>query len=265
MLDGAAWVTYVRSTYAHARIVDIDTEEAVPAAGRAGRVHQRRPRASPASPTRSPCCPTACDGRCWPPTSCGSRASPSRPWWPRTGTWPPTPPSSWWWTTTPSRRWSTRRRRPTDEVLLFPEVGTNAALRLKSAQRADFSGCEVVVSLRVENQRMTAAPIEPRSGAAYWTDDGRLVHYSACQGAHPARDALCSVYDLPPEQIRVIVPDVGRRLRSQVPLPGGRDDARLVRPPPRPADALDRDPLGEHGGHAPRAGAAPAPHHRRHA
>ena len=27
-LDGAAWVTYVRSTYAHARIVDIDTEEA---------------------------------------------------------------------------------------------------------------------------------------------------------------------------------------------------------------------------------------------
>ena len=44
---------------------------------------------------------------------------------------------------------------------------------------------------------MTAAPIEPRSGAAYWTDDDRLVHYSACQGAHPARDALCSVYGLP--------------------------------------------------------------------
>ena len=97
----------------------------------------------------------------------------------------------------------------TDEVVLFPEVGTNAAIRLASPQRADFSGCEVVVELRVENQRMTAAPIEPRSGAAYWTDDGRLVHYSACQGAHPARDALCAIYGLPPEEIRVVVPDVG--------------------------------------------------------
>ena len=97
----------------------------------------------------------------------------------------------------------------TDEVVLFPEVGTNAAIRLASPQRADFSGCEVVVELRVENQRMTAAPIEPRSGAAYWTDDGRLVHYSACQGAHPAREALCAIYGLPPEGIRVVVPDVG--------------------------------------------------------
>ncbi|HEY8092692.1 MAG TPA: xanthine dehydrogenase family protein molybdopterin-binding subunit [Acidimicrobiales bacterium] len=97
----------------------------------------------------------------------------------------------------------------TDEVVLFPALGTNVVLRLESPQRADFSRCEVVVSLRVENQRMTAAPIEPRSGAAYWTDDGRLVHYSACQGAHPARDALCSIYGLPPDRIRVIVPDVG--------------------------------------------------------
>jgi carbon-monoxide dehydrogenase large subunit len=36
----------------------------------------------------------------------------------------------------------------TDEVVLFPEVGTNAAIRLASPQRADFSGCEVVVELR---------------------------------------------------------------------------------------------------------------------
>jgi carbon-monoxide dehydrogenase large subunit len=97
----------------------------------------------------------------------------------------------------------------TDEVLVFPEAGTNAALRLASPNRADFSECEVVVELRVENQRMTAAPIEPRSGAAYWTEDGRLVHYSACQGAHPAREALRAVYELPSEQIRVVVPDVG--------------------------------------------------------
>jgi aerobic carbon-monoxide dehydrogenase large subunit len=97
----------------------------------------------------------------------------------------------------------------TDEVLLFPEHGTNVVQRFATESAADFSSCEVVVEARIVNQRMTAAPIEPRSGAAYWTDDGRLVHYSACQGAHPTRDLLASVYGLDRTQVRVIVPDVG--------------------------------------------------------
>ncbi len=96
-----------------------------------------------------------------------------------------------------------------DEQLLFPDVGTNVVQRFTSGSRADFAGCEVVVEERIVNQRLTAAPIEPRSAAAYWTDDGRLVHYSACQGAHPARDLLAAVYGLDPSRVRVVVPDVG--------------------------------------------------------
>ncbi len=72
-----------------------------------------------------------------------------------------------------------------DEVLLFPDAGTNVVQRWTPKTEADFSACEVIVEERIVNQRLTAAPIEPRSGAACWTDDGRLVHYSACQGAHP--------------------------------------------------------------------------------
>jgi aerobic carbon-monoxide dehydrogenase large subunit len=83
-----------------------------------------------------------------------------------------------------------------DERLLYPDVGTNVVQRVASSSRADFAGCEVVVEERIVNQRLTAAPIEPRSAAAYWTDDGRLVHYAACQGAHPARDLLATVYGL---------------------------------------------------------------------
>ena len=79
-------------------------------------------------------------------------------------------------------------------MLLFPEHGTNVVMRFASPQQADFSGCEVVVAERIVNQRMTAAPIEGRSGAAYWTDDGRLVHYSACQGAHPTKALLAEIY-----------------------------------------------------------------------
>jgi aerobic carbon-monoxide dehydrogenase large subunit len=96
-----------------------------------------------------------------------------------------------------------------NEILLFPELGTNQIASFASAAPADFDGCEVVVEARIVNQRMTGAPIEPRSGAAYWTDDGRLVHYSACQGAHPTRDLLAEVFGLDKGSVRVVVPDVG--------------------------------------------------------
>ncbi len=96
-----------------------------------------------------------------------------------------------------------------DEVLLFPEHGSNVVMRFASERVADFDACEVVVEERIVNQRLTAAPIEPRSGAAYWTDDGRLVHYSACQGAHPTKTLLAEIYGLDASQVRVVVPDVG--------------------------------------------------------
>jgi aerobic carbon-monoxide dehydrogenase large subunit len=96
-----------------------------------------------------------------------------------------------------------------NEILLFPEHGSNQIARFQTAKAADFSECEVVVEARIVNQRMTGAPIEPRSGAAYWTDDGRLIHYSACQGGHPTRDFLAEVFGLDKASVRVVVPDVG--------------------------------------------------------
>jgi carbon-monoxide dehydrogenase large subunit len=96
-----------------------------------------------------------------------------------------------------------------DEVVLFPEVGSNVLGRIGTDAEADFDECEVTVSERIVNQRLTAAPIEARTGAAWWTDDGRLVHYSACQGAHPTRDLLAKIFELEQDQVRVVVPDVG--------------------------------------------------------
>jgi len=96
-----------------------------------------------------------------------------------------------------------------DDLLLFPEHGTNVAVTIEADHSVDFSTADVVVSERIVNQRLTAAPIEPRGGAAHWTDEGRLVHYSACQGAHPSRALLAEIYGLDLDQVRVIVPDVG--------------------------------------------------------
>ncbi len=96
-----------------------------------------------------------------------------------------------------------------DEVVLFPDHGTNVLSHIESPSRADFSDCEVMVAERIVNQRLTGAPIEARAGIAYWTDEGRLVHYSAVQGAHPTRDLLAAIYGLDPADVRVIIPDVG--------------------------------------------------------
>ena len=55
-----------------------------------------------------------------------------------------------------------------DEVLLFPEAGTNVAVRSGSPDHDEklFDGCDVVVSGTVVSQRMAPCPLEPRSCAA---------------------------------------------------------------------------------------------------
>ena len=42
----------------------------------------------------------------------------------------------------------------TDDVLLFPDAGTNVVQRFSSKSTADFADCEVVVAERIVNQRM---------------------------------------------------------------------------------------------------------------
>jgi carbon-monoxide dehydrogenase large subunit len=94
------------------------------------------------------------------------------------------------------------------ETLLFPDAGTNQAAAMPTGMVADFSGCEVVVTQRIVNQRVAAAPIESRTSAAYWDGD-RLVHYASSQGSHIVMGALAQIYGLTPDKIRVITPDVG--------------------------------------------------------
>jgi aerobic carbon-monoxide dehydrogenase large subunit len=99
-----------------------------------------------------------------------------------------------------------------DTTLLHETVGTNTFMRFASEKQADFSDCEMVLELQVNNQRVNAAPMEPRSGLAYWepaADGDRLVHYSSCQGAQPTKDMLARLYALTPERVRAVVPDVG--------------------------------------------------------
>lgn len=95
------------------------------------------------------------------------------------------------------------------ELRLFPAAASNVALHLGAEHLVpDWDGCEVIAEVRVVNNRLAPAPMEPRVAASEWVD-GRIVHYNAGQGAHPIRAALARTYGLAAEQIRVVTRDVG--------------------------------------------------------
>jgi aerobic carbon-monoxide dehydrogenase large subunit len=96
--------------------------------------------------------------------------------------------------------------------LLFADAGTNVVCTFgdESASNPDlFAGCEVVASEVIQNQRVAPAPMESRSGAAAWGEDGRLTAWIPNQGAQGTKGALMGMLGLKPDQIRVITPDVG--------------------------------------------------------
>jgi carbon-monoxide dehydrogenase large subunit len=99
-----------------------------------------------------------------------------------------------------------------DEVVLFPEVGTNVCARKVPDDGPDgalFEGCEAVVSGTMLSQRMAAAPLEPRSTIAAVGDDGRLTAWLSTQTPHQDRDGLAGMLGMEATDVRVVGPDVG--------------------------------------------------------
>ena len=95
-------------------------------------------------------------------------------------------------------------------MLLFPELGTNVSANLAfGTDDGLLDGCDVVVRLRIENQRVAACPLEGRAAAAAWAADGRLHYWGSTQHAHGVRDALAGMFGLEANQVRVVAPDVG--------------------------------------------------------
>ena len=212
-LEGAAYVHYVRSTMAHARITSIETAEAAAAPGVLGVF-------------------TAADVDLAPIGSLYgmTNAAMTRPWLAtdvvRYVGEPvavivteeryqgPDAAELLWVDYDPLPALVDAEAAVDSDTLLFPEAGTNVALEFANLGMADaftddfFEGCDVVVRQRIRNHRVAPCPMEVRAAAATW-EDGRLVHWASTQNPHGLRNELAGVYGLPPEQIRVIGPDVG--------------------------------------------------------
>ena len=96
------------------------------------------------------------------------------------------------------------------DALLFPDAGTNLTFDMTFGRDESlFDGCDVVVRQRIVNQRVAPCPLEVRAAAARWEDDGRLTHWASSQHIHAVRDQLARHYQLPAEQLHCITPDVG--------------------------------------------------------
>ena len=100
------------------------------------------------------------------------------------------------------------------DTLVHPQAGTNAAFDMPASGTAeapvDFSGCDVVVTGTLADQRLAAVPLEPRSAAVEWSADGTALNfYASTQAPHRVRDTLAALYGLDKAAVRVVTPDVG--------------------------------------------------------
>ena len=208
-LDGAAYVTFVRSTMAHARILSIDTSEAAAAPGVVAVL-------------------TAADldlADAPPPIPLLNQAM-TRPYLAR---------DTVRFVGEPVAVLVTEERyqgedaaelvmvdfeplpavidlddAAADGTVLHEAAGTNTAFMLPSPGAADlFEGCDVVVGpVEIKNQKVAGCPLEVRSAAAAW-DGRRLTYWLASQAPQQNRDTLTAALGLEPGVVHVITPDVG--------------------------------------------------------
>lgn len=85
-----------------------------------------------------------------------------------------------------------------------------------------------VVRLRVRNQRLVPAPLEPRvATACFDAASGVFTLHAALQAAHLARDHLARDFlRQPPERLRIVVPRLGGGFGGRLPL--YREEAALL-------------------------------------
>ncbi|HEX9344123.1 MAG TPA: xanthine dehydrogenase family protein molybdopterin-binding subunit [Actinomycetota bacterium] len=237
-LEGAAWVTYVRSSEPHARLVAVRTEAAASAPGVLAVVTAADVDLAPLAPA-----PPVLEQRM------------ARPWLadgvvrfvgePVAAIVSETREQGVdaaelvevdydWLDPVPDVEAADR-----GEVLLFPEVGSNLAFAVGVGEGEDqepnaalFDGCEVVVRQRQVIQRLAPCPLEGRAAAAVWGASGdgdagaagragadgegdragalsTLTFWISTQRPHEVRDLLAGALGMAPSRVRVRVPEVG--------------------------------------------------------
>jgi carbon-monoxide dehydrogenase large subunit len=101
------------------------------------------------------------------------------------------------------------RRATADDDLLFPDVGTNVALRIEERHGPWTRRWPITVTIEVINQRLAATPLEPLGLLAIPEPGPALSVWCGHQAPHRLRRQLGAALRLPESDIRVRVPSVG--------------------------------------------------------
>ncbi len=100
-----------------------------------------------------------------------------------------------------------------DAPLQFDELGSNLAAGARSAPGDDpLAGAEVLVRVRLENQRLAVVPLEGNAITVVpggQEDEHELTVYLSTQMPHLFRSLASHVLGIPPERMRVVAPHVG--------------------------------------------------------
>ncbi|MBW8269166.1 xanthine dehydrogenase family protein molybdopterin-binding subunit [Caldovatus aquaticus] len=89
----------------------------------------------------------------------------------------------------------------------------------RAATEAAIAAAAHVVALEVANQRVHAAPLEPRGAlACFDAASGRFRLLLSGQGLHAIRAQLAAVFGLPEERFHLVAPDVGGGFGLKNPL-----------------------------------------------
>ena len=211
-LEGAVWVTYVRSTMAHARITSIDTSEAAAAPGVLAVFTSDDVDLAPMAPGM----PFINQGMTHPWLASGKVRFVGEPVAAVVTEERYQGPDAAELVSVdydPLPAVVDAEAAIDSPTLLFEELGTNVACDISAMVGFTedpnyFDGCDVVVRARFVNQRVAPCPLEVRSAAAAWDGD-HLTQWASTQAPNSLRDGLAGVYGLDPAKVRVIAPDVG--------------------------------------------------------
>jgi carbon-monoxide dehydrogenase large subunit len=101
------------------------------------------------------------------------------------------------------------RQAATDDELLFPDVGTNVALRILETHGPFDQDWPISVTVEAVNQRLAPTPLEAVGLLASPGPSGQVDIWCGHQAPHRLRRQLASALNLNESDIRIRVPSVG--------------------------------------------------------
>ena len=122
---------------------------------------------------------------------------------------------------------------------LFGELEKTATVGDRGPQHAagsierGLAAAEVTLEKKYTVEYIAHAPLEPRAAVAEWSE-GRLTVWTGTQRPFDVRDRLAETFHLPPEKVRVIVPDTGSAYGGKHAPDAAIEAARLAKAAGKP-------------------------------